>query len=330
MNFGRGDGDVRRIDSLVGSLVGGLGLGSAPSLAELLENSDFWGGETDGVEEDAIAEEMQLLKEGGPGAVREKRMQQSVQAWLQAKRIASSAAVRLRRFEDHAGHGGRAESLLEDSLNILERKTDLSENSAAACELFALKAKMEDRERELEQSQRRILALETALESERARITVSATAFSASLTNAALQKHPSHAATLAATAGNDGSAVPKGGECGGKHDTSLQHASNGAPRGAPPLPSSHLQETPETFDEIGGEEREIGGDEIGCIDMGRQEAQQVIANIRRGKLVDVKVPQHMMRAVDQMRQTIGLAVDRLALDLYSRCVAVDRLLFDCY
>ena len=82
----------------MGSLVGEV----PTSLAAMLDNSDWWVG---GIEdENAIEEEMQLLREGGPGAVREKKLQESVQAWLIAKRNDQVSAVRLRRLADRAGN----------------------------------------------------------------------------------------------------------------------------------------------------------------------------------------------------------------------------------
>lgn len=163
---------ARQIDSIVG------GMHSAPSLAELLENSDWWG-EGKAEEVESIEEELQLLRNGGPGAVREKRMQESVQAWLLAKRNETLKRVKLRRLADRVGQGGRAEALLEDSLNILYRKTDHSHCSAAACELQELKLMIDNKERELDSAQRRVMALEAALEVERqsaARLTVSRSA----------------------------------------------------------------------------------------------------------------------------------------------------------
>ena len=86
-----------RIDALLGGLAGG----ASATLEEMLDDSEFWG---EG-EEEEIKEEMKLLREGGAGAVREQKMQDSVQAWLLAKRSAQISCARLRRLADHSGCG---------------------------------------------------------------------------------------------------------------------------------------------------------------------------------------------------------------------------------
>ena len=91
-------------DSRMDVLFGAFARGGAPaSLEEMLEDGDWWGSGGAEEDDDEIQAEMQLLREGGSGAVREKKMQDSVQAWLLAKRSAQVSGALLRRLEDHAG-----------------------------------------------------------------------------------------------------------------------------------------------------------------------------------------------------------------------------------
>jgi hypothetical protein len=92
------DQGARRIDALLGGLAGS----ARASLEEMLDDNDFWGGG----DEEEVEIEMKLLREGGAGAVREQKMQDSVQAWLLAKRSAQISCARLRRLADHSGCQG--------------------------------------------------------------------------------------------------------------------------------------------------------------------------------------------------------------------------------
>jgi len=311
-----------QLDDLVGRLVGGsLGRelpGSVPSLAELLENSEFWaaGGETE--EDAAIEEEMELLRVGGPGAVREKKMQDSVQTWLISKRAAALSGLHLRRLADNAGQGGRADALLEDSLRILQRKTDVTEGTTAVCELQALKIEMRDQQRALEEALRRASELEAALEDERARAgLLPAQPVGAEGRGAPVERVGAPAAHAVLNAGvlvDTQPATPK----------AAQEAREPAPEPplAPPLPLP--QQLPELLLLRPGYDAEPADPS------GVEEARRIIADIRKSKLVDVVVPEHLAGAIEQMRATVGRAVDRLALDLYSTsCHFLDEIIQNC-
>ena len=169
------------LDALVAGRLGFQAPHGIPSLMELLDSANFWGGRSEQAEEITEQEESILLPGQHPHSDKvmlggEQRMQQSVKQLLLAKRAADYEAARLRtaislhRLADQTGQEhGRTDALLEDSLNMLQRKTDACEGIAAAHELQTLQVLFNMKERALHDTQRRVLLLEAELEAERAR-----------------------------------------------------------------------------------------------------------------------------------------------------------------
>lgn len=297
---GSSDDGGGRLETLVGGLLSrtlGRDLDtSAPSLAELLETSEFWD-ESKAVDEDEAVEEMELLRIGGPGAVRERKMQESVQAWLLSKRASALAGLRLHRLADSpAMHGGRADALLEDSLRILQRKTDLLDDSAAAYELQALKLEMHGKQRALDEALKRVASLEIDLENERAKVKLFPTeSVAAFIPRPDSRRHltPDNASSNARPSDDK---------------VSPTKAIGVGPGGRA---SEEMADMPAVSAAV-----ETVSDPSACSAASkapaepRLRARTVIAAIRKSKLVDVVVPEHLAGPLEQMRHTVGRAVDR--------------------
>ena len=310
------------LDALVAGRLGFQAPHGTPSLMELLDSANFWGGGSEQAEEITEQEESILLPGQHPHSDKvmlggEQRMQQSVKQLLWAKRAADYEAARLRtaislhRLADQTGQEhGRADALLEDSLNMLQRKTDACEGIAAAHELQTLKVLFNMKERALHDTQRRVLLLEAELEAERARararwlpVTTVGSEAGSSLMNEERRWH--------------GERVSEGPGDVHQHRHTAELA---------PIPGANARPQSKTLLSDNGRQRDVDGE----VHRVETEAWQVIEGIRREKLVGVEVPEHLSKAIEQMRCALGRAVDRLAQDLYSSSAHfLDEIIQNC-
>ena len=215
----------------------------------------------------------------------------------------SRAVVRVRACALSAGHSGRADALFADSLNILNRKIEQSEGSAAVCELQALKAAMAKREREFDRVQRRVAELEAALQVERSRISTRAPAVSWAAGPAGAGAGAGRGMQDVAT---DDAARPRHIDAAPAQATGPSGTAPGGAAFSDKVAATRERERDkdsgaQAVGDASRSQAAVLGRGGGGADLKAAGARQVIDGIRKAKLVDVDVPPHLSGAIAEMR-----------------------------